>query len=308
MTDLVLTYLDNSDETWRNVYNDYKKLNKKKQNTSDARWRSWDNFKYVMRSIAENMKFINKLYIVVSSYSQVPEYINTDVVNIVTHNEIIPRRYLPVFNSNTIELFIYKIPELSEQFIYSNDDIFAIRNINEDEFFNNGMPRVNVRTQYKKANNLYTTTLNNTEHLASDNNPNFICPREPHIMRGCHSMNPMLVSMWKYYWNTYSDILRGSLTRFRNKKNITQELSNYEFYMRYVSNGTYANNISKRRTQYFIFNENNTSETLKNYIENSDVQLICINDNNSIIEFDMYKNIVIQLLKKRFPNKCKYEK
>ena len=308
MIDLVVTYLDDTCKKWINSYNIYKRFNKHNSNIHGARFRSWDNFKYVLRSIATNMHFINNLYIVVSDYSQVPSYINTNNVKIVTHDIIIPSEYLPAFNSNTIELFIYKIPNLSETFIYTNDDIFAINNVNENDFYIDGHPLIKIHASYKAANNLYSRTLRNTELLAIKNNHNFNIITEEHTLRSSHSMNPMLKSVWIEYWQKYGNELRGSLSRFRNDKNITQEIINYDLYMKYVVNKVYDKYISNRKTRYFNFNASQTSETLRNILTNSDVQLLCINDNTRIDEFDTYKNVTNKLLEQKFPYKCKYEK
>ena len=144
--DFVVTYLDNSDKSWQNDYMKYAKIEKRKYDPNGVRFRNWDNFRYVLRSVATYMPFIRNLYIVVSSELQVPNYINRDNVKIVYHKDIIPAKYLPTFNSNTIELFLYRIPDLSENFLYSNDDIFVSNKMNPEEFFDDKMnPKISVK-------------------------------------------------------------------------------------------------------------------------------------------------------------------
>lgn len=43
------------------------------------------------------------------------------------HREIIDHDYLPTFNSHVIEANLHKIPNLSEHFIYFNDDVFVAK-------------------------------------------------------------------------------------------------------------------------------------------------------------------------------------
>ena len=43
------------------------------------------------------------------------------------HREIIEQEYLPTFNSHVIEANLHKIPNLSEHFIYFNDDVFVAK-------------------------------------------------------------------------------------------------------------------------------------------------------------------------------------
>lgn len=45
---------------------------------------------------------------------------------------------LPVFNSNSIDTLIWNIPELSEHFIYLNDDMMMVRPIVPEDFFCDG--------------------------------------------------------------------------------------------------------------------------------------------------------------------------
>ena len=53
--------------------------------------------------------------------NQIPQWLNlTDKkIEVIDHTEIIDAKYLPVFNSSVIEMNIYKIPGLSENFIVS---------------------------------------------------------------------------------------------------------------------------------------------------------------------------------------------
>ena len=50
--------------------------------------------------------------------------VNCKYKTIFTIKVIIDKKYLPTFNSNVIEAFLWKIPNLAENFIYSNDDTF----------------------------------------------------------------------------------------------------------------------------------------------------------------------------------------
>ena len=298
--DLVITYLNNNDKKWQRDYKTYSKIEKKKYNPFDVRFRDWNNFKYVLRSIANYMSFIKNLYIVVSDESQIPEYVNTDTTKIIFHKDIIPEKYLPTFNSNTIELFIYKIPELSENFLYTNDDIFITNNISVNDFYDNEMnPKIDVFEKRITRNNVYINSLRNTQELVL-NEHNITFKSNLSLLRSNHSINPMKKSMWEYYWDKYKNEMSNSITRFRDKSNITQELSNYHFFIKD------KNNVTKRNTRYFSF-INSTTYDLENLINDKNITAICIND-NGVIDFDIYKTEVNVILKRKYPNKCIYEK
>lgn len=92
------------------------------------------------------MPWIRNLYLIVSNKEQVPAWVNQENVKIVLHEDIIPARFLPTFNSTAIEMFIWKIPGLAEHFIYGNDDIYPMWPSEPDDWFTpEGNPRCNMR-------------------------------------------------------------------------------------------------------------------------------------------------------------------
>jgi hypothetical protein len=72
----------------------------------------------------------------------VPAFLNLNApkLNVVKHTDFIPAEYLPTFSSHAIEMNIHRIPDLAEQFIYFNDDMFLLRPMTEADFFRNGLP------------------------------------------------------------------------------------------------------------------------------------------------------------------------
>lgn len=302
--DFVITYLDNTDKNWQNNYKIYSRIEKKKYDPNNVRFRSWGNFKYVLRSIGKNLPFINNLFIIVSSEEQIPEYINKNNVKIIYHKDIIPEEYLPTFNSNTIELFLYNIKELSENFIYSNDDIFITNEMTANEFFDENMnPKIQVVEKRVTDKNVYISTLRKTQKLANKENKDFKLQSALSLLRSNHSMNPMKKSIWEYYWNKYSKYISSNITRFRDAKNITQELSNYHLFMNYTINN--INAFGTRHSKYFNFIKK-TTEDLTHFINDKNITSICIND-YGVIDFNIYKKEVNKILEKKYPNKCKYE-
>ena len=66
---------------------------------------------------------MENVFLLVSGETQVPSWVDRSVVNVVLHKDIIPERFLPTFNSTTIEMFMHRIPGLGEEFLYFNDDM-----------------------------------------------------------------------------------------------------------------------------------------------------------------------------------------
>lgn len=137
--DFVVPYVDSDDPKWRKLFNQYNcGKNIREGVNAENRFRGQGEFfRYFFRGLEANLSWINNVFLLVQSESQVPYWINRDKVIIVTHDQFIPEEYLPTFNSCTIEMFLGNIPGLSEQFIYANDDIFILGALNPADFFGN---------------------------------------------------------------------------------------------------------------------------------------------------------------------------
>lgn len=138
MVDIFLTWVDGTDENWLKEREQYKlETTIQKESNGIERYRSWDNLQYVFRGIENCMPWVNKIFFV--TCGQIPPFLNTHhpKLRLVNHKDYIPEKYLPTFNSNTIEMNLFRIEELSENFILFNDDTFPIRYIKEDYYFKN---------------------------------------------------------------------------------------------------------------------------------------------------------------------------
>ena len=77
--------------------------------------------------------------------------------------------------------------------------------------------------------------------------------------------------------------------------------------MKYMTERTYNIYNSNRRTKYFSYKPSQTSDMLKDIIMSRNTQLLCINDNKKVHDFEIIKKVTCEIFEKRFPNKCKYE-
>ncbi len=140
--DVVITWVDDNDVKWRNERAKYLigDNSVKEVTKEDMRFRNWDNLQYVFRGIEKYMPWVRKIHFV--TYGHLPKWLNTDnpKLNIVRHEDFMPKEYLPSFNGCAIALNMHRIPGLSEQFIYFNDDMFVIKPTKPEDFFKNGIP------------------------------------------------------------------------------------------------------------------------------------------------------------------------
>ena len=137
--DFVVTWVDGKDPLWqeeREKYAPKEDIREKEIN----RFRDWDLMRYWFRGVETFAPWVNCVYFI--TWGHTPDWLNCDhpKLKIVKHTDYIPEAYLPTYNSNVIEMNIHRIPELSEQFVLFNDDIFLTNNVKPEDFFVNGLP------------------------------------------------------------------------------------------------------------------------------------------------------------------------
>ncbi len=187
-----------------------------------TRFRDWETLRYQLRSIERYMPWIRNIYIVMSiSESQIPEWLNTENerVHIVWDWEIVPREYLPIFNSNVIDLYIPRIEGLSERYLYACDDYIVMRGQNPEDYFSENSIRLQIG-HYKFVDWAYSRTIINSGQL--------ICPEYTYKKDGyyhglyCnHAIVPHFKSENLLIMKKYQREIEGSLSRFRESKNLT---------------------------------------------------------------------------------------
>src|SRR5699024_9900015 len=96
-----------------------------------------------LRSLEMYANWIRHIYIVTDN--QVPHWLDTSHprITIIDHTEVFAdSTVLPVYNSHAIESQLHHIPELSEHYLYMNDDVFFGRPTSPDQFLlSNGVAK-----------------------------------------------------------------------------------------------------------------------------------------------------------------------
>lgn len=328
--DIVILWVDGQDNTW---------LKKKKtwQNrygiidNQIERYRSWDNLQYLFRGIEKFAPWVNKVFLVTDN--QKPEWLdeNYEKIKVIDHTEIIDEKYLPTFNSSAIELNIHKIENLSNHFIYFNDDIFIINKIYPEDFFINGTPKETVasninipsRGQYISRviyNNLTIINDNFDKHCTIKKNLfNWLIFKSSKQL-----MQEILLLPWKNFtgfytnhlcapykketyikvWEKYSDDLRNTTqNKFRNNQDNNQYLMRY---WQFASNDF----VPRKRELGRVFNLSNKKSVneCSDYIRNQKGKVVCVNDGENLADFSRAKKDINSAFISRFPNKSKFEK
>ena len=137
--DFVITWVDGTDQDWLAERASYSVP--RGADVAPERFRSMgDTLRYWFRGVETFCPWVRKVHLV--TWGHVPEWLDTSApkLHVVRHEDFIPERYLPVFNSNAIEIHFHRIPGLSEQFVSFNDDVYIVRALEPEDFFRDGLP------------------------------------------------------------------------------------------------------------------------------------------------------------------------
>ena len=261
--DAVITYVDGNDPVWRKSFAQAVGVP-----AIEKRYRDWGTLVYLVRGIRRYMPFIRKIFLVVSGESQVPSWVSGSDVRVVLHSEIIPQRFLPVFNSTAIEMFLHRIPELDEQFVYFNDDMFPVRHTREEEFYVEGKSVIGFR-KHLFPFGLYKQQTRNADLLARKAlgmapGPLFVRPQ--------HTCSPMQKSACEEVYARIGDELEASISPLREKYNVNQ----YVFldYLYYGGRAVKGAAISNLHLSLAV----KSADQVCDAILNPRTSFVCIND------------------------------
>lgn len=280
--DLVYTWVDDKDLSWLEKKAKYCKDLKtpNKDAIDDCRFFNNDELKYSLRSVEKYAPWVNKIFIVTDN--QKPSWINleNEKIKIIDHSEIIPKEKLPLYNACAIENAIPYIKDLSEYFIYANDDMFFWDYTDPSFFFEGEKPiyllgkKIN---KFKKYNHLYGTMVYKAYKIACDK-LNTDIPYFSH-----HNIDPYRKSLFLECIETFKDEFENTLNnRFRDFTDMQRIIVTYYSY--------YKNQAILKKNEFNllnrIFNKEKipksqyysiTSKTI-NKINSSKANLMCIND------------------------------
>ena len=327
--DLVILWVDGSDPNWLKEKNKYS-LKKEDISNQINRYRDWGLLKYWFRGVEKYAPWVNKIHFV--TWGHLPEWLDTNnpKINIVKHEDIIPKEYLPTFNSNVIQFYLNRIEGLSDRFIMFDDDQFIINKVSPKDFYDgnricdnyiesvfhisilgdvyphsllNNIQCINKyynkKAFYKKNFLKIYSPKNgiklNFKTLLTSGYNNFIGIYSHHICQAYTKKHYEL--FWKY---CEKELKECSNNKFRNYNDLTT------FLVRYIAlvEGDFVPrsiNFGKR----FELSENN--QIIISNIINQKYKVICMNDSNLTIDINKTKQELIEAFNKILPEKSSYE-
>lgn len=325
--DLVYLWCDGNDSSFRKrKYDAIKKLGKYSLNNEEAgeeRFYDNDELKYSIRSVEKYANWIHHIYIVTDR--QIPKWLNlqNDRVTIIDHSQILPKGMIPCFNSTVIERYIYKIPNLSEHFIYGNDDTFFGKEVLPEYFFSkDGAPIIRVRRfcDYPESlnknniNSIYKnmrlwgkSVIRSWKMLMNNWNLDEVYPYEL-----VHTFDPYLKSEYEYTFLKYKDLLDNSVSQFRDETDVNRILFSMHSILDKRGKFKEISPISRIQKIESLFYRKEIEDL---YVDKKVKSLIllpflipllfCINDKDNVSRLDnIFERII---LKMKYPEKSSFE-
>ena len=324
--DFVIPWVDDTDPIWREKKAKYTGVEECDGNT-EVRYRDWDTLKYWFRGIEKFAPWVRNIYFITDNHK--PEWLNVEHPKLkwIKHTDFIPDEYLPTFACHTIEWNLHRIPDISENFVFFNDDVFMIGPTKPEDFFVDGLP-----CDLPNLGLLYPTgffshiLFNNIELL----NKHFSLKRSirtnPYkwvkgqslggIMKLFlygnrdlipNSMSPHIQlsykkSTYETLWNIeYEKIHSTCLSKLRNKDIVTSycvrdwQIFSGEFYPK------------KPIGKSFHTASMSYSDEAINYLRHKKGKIICLNDSEDETNFELHKSLIIAEFEKIFSEKSSFE-
>ena len=324
--DFVITWVNGNDKNWAIQKAKYtgEDINRIIDN-DNARYRDWELLKYWFRAVETNAPWVNKIYFV--TCGQIPEWLNTENEKLVimNHDMFIDGEYLPTFNSCAIEVNFNKIPGVSEQFVYFNDDMFINKPVKETDFFKNRIPVdsvilnpiqaspnatlgirykcmsvINSHFKFKdlKRSNLFS--LKNGKYLYK-NLTLSIYPFNPGIM-STHLPSSLLKSTFDTVWKQEEALLKEvSSHKLRQDNDVSQWLFQY---WQIASN----NVIVRKNSDGKYYDIESDLTNILDDVKRAKHKIICINDSEKVTDYENKRKKILEVFEKRYTFKSSFEK
>ena len=290
--DAIITYVNGLDPVWQESYDRFAGAP-----AITKRYRDWGTLKYLLRGIENCIPAVKNVFLLVSSDSQVPEWVDRKNTGVVLHEDIIPQQFLPTFNSTTIEMFMHRIPGLDEQFIYFNDDMFPVLECSAEDFFREGKAVIGFRN-HLFATDKYKKRVRNSDRQARKAAG---VKAGPFFVRPQHTCSPMLKSASDEVYDFSREEIFKVVTRLRTPYNFNQYL--FLDYL-YFKGLTYPGKISNKHLSPAV----HSPSTIASNILEPKTKMLCINDVHlSEEDFEKYRSAVVSAFEQHFPNKSRFE-
>ncbi len=225
--DAVYLWVDCNDPVWqasRSAHSDGSGQNLTSDAQVSSRFRSRDELRYSLRSLAMYAPWIRRVHLVTDN--QKPDWLNDEhpELRVISHTELFKdASCLPTFNSHAIETQLHRIEGLSEHFLYFNDDVFLGRSVQPQNFFqSNGVSRYFPSTTGISMTPVAEDDL--ASHVGAKNNRALLAEHFGRTLTHTfwHAPHPLLRSVLADVCARFDhQVDRTARTRFRSQTDIS---------------------------------------------------------------------------------------
>jgi hypothetical protein len=310
--DIVITHVDSSSKKWREAFDlAVKEHYDPKVNNEDSiiqnRFNDNGELKYVLRSIDENLDFVRNVYLVIDDYMDVPDWITN--VKIVRHSEILPKEYLPTFNSHVIESVLHKIEGISEPFMYFNNDVFVGKPVKLSQLYRNNKVSIFIDKNLPVTTDTKNNIVEHGSRSACKNSSRLLdifLGKKSKIYLLRHTPHFFYKKVMNKIWKEFPNEMNATImSRFRSINDVSMGLL-----CSYISlyTGLAFINKQKYNSLYLppngLYTNKNKNSSVTENLKNVDKYIfICVNNQPS---YDV--SIFMKIIKDMFTQKCMYEK
>ena len=307
--DLVYLWVDGNDPVWQEKRNRTIGVTEKTSAVNcDGRYANHDELRYSLRSAELFAPWLRHIFIVTDN--QTPEWLDTSnpKIQIVDHTQIMPAEALPCFNSSVIEHFLWRIPGLSERFLYANDDMYFGRPVSPTDFFApDGLPYIRQNRRLLRRPLLWLKSKLSGKEMSHYNR---IVQNGAELVRrhygkyygakAHHNIDAYLKSDCEETFNIFLKQLRQTFpNHVRSDNDIQRSLYNYAALARRRAHPLYVSQRTSLRVH--IQNPRHYDKFRK-----FNPMLFCMNDSEYATEADRIHSK--EFLAARFPEKSDFEK
>lgn len=227
--DLVITWVDGTDAAWKKQYMYWLHHYDLElwPNSFEERFVPHTDLQILLRSVARYAPDNFRRIWIVHDDIQIPP-VNTDLVTLVPHSQIIPAEFLPTFNSNVIESYLHIIPGLSQRFVYANDDAYFTGSVTNEVFFYGMKPFIFLHTPVFDR---HATELENNQHQKNLMLTNLLLNKklypdlDPNSFKrqiAAHLTSGLTKDICRKGWSLFEvDLTRQSQFKFRRMAHVT---------------------------------------------------------------------------------------
>lgn len=272
-----------------------------------------DILKYSLRSLEKYAPWFRNIYIL-TCRPQKPAWLkDNNKVTVIHHDEIIDNTYLPTFNSFCIVSYLAEIRQLSDSFLYIEDDIL-FGNVTQLDFFRDEYnqtilyPRFETATHGNRKDNTGLPPWNKAVSYC-----NYLLDQKYGYSRR-KSVNRIPLMVEKSAWNEMiavweKDFCFTRKSRFRSQYNIAPEYL-YPYFLYYEKKAVFSELVNTYKKSFYLGVDNNyliTSAGL-GLIRLLRPSMYCLNDNFGYKPDETVVRRVQTFLESYYPDKSSFEK